>query len=145
MANGISTAAPAARGTGRESFSVSITPVDEKRFESEIRRLDTSGADEKKNREKFETRIEKAVFDLHDEMKDLRGEMKGMRGEMKDLRGEMKDLREEVRGEIKDLRGEMKDLRDEMSIRINRLDERLWWIFGVVVLSGLFPFGLKFF
>jgi predicted nucleic acid-binding Zn-ribbon protein len=63
--------------------------VDEKRFESEIRRVDTTLADERENREKFETRIEKSMTDLRGEMKDLRGEMRDLRGEMKDLRGEM--------------------------------------------------------
>jgi hypothetical protein len=73
MANG--TAAPAARGTQREILSVPVTPVDEKRFESDIRRIDAAVSEEKKGREKFETRIEKAVYDLRGDMNDLRGEM----------------------------------------------------------------------
>ncbi|MDR2176088.1 MAG: hypothetical protein LBO82_09180, partial [Synergistaceae bacterium] len=51
-------------GTQRETISILITPVDERRFESEIRRMDEAVSDEKKNRDKFETRIEKAVNDL---------------------------------------------------------------------------------
>jgi chromosome segregation ATPase len=52
----------------REPFSAPVTPVDERRFESEIRRIDTTISEERKNREKFETRIEKAVGDLRVEM-----------------------------------------------------------------------------
>ncbi|MDR2137845.1 MAG: hypothetical protein LBO68_06105 [Synergistaceae bacterium] len=73
MANG--TTAAAVRGTQRETVSISVIPLDERRFESEIRRVDTTVSEEKKGREKFETRIEKAVNDLRGEMKDLRGEM----------------------------------------------------------------------
>ncbi|MDR2174333.1 MAG: hypothetical protein LBO82_00155 [Synergistaceae bacterium] len=66
MANG--TATPAVRGTQREILSVPVTHVDEKRFESEIRRIDAAVSEEKKGREKFETRIEKAVNDLRGDM-----------------------------------------------------------------------------
>ena len=66
MANG--TSAPAARETEQKSFSATVVSVDEKRFESEIRRGDASFSEEKKNREKFETRIEKAISDLRGEM-----------------------------------------------------------------------------
>jgi peptidoglycan hydrolase CwlO-like protein len=123
MANDTAAAAPATRGTARETISAPITPVDERRFESEIRRIDTSGADEKKNREKFETRIEKAVSDLRDDVKDLRGEIKDLRGEMN---------------------AEFKNLRGEVNARIDRLDARMWWVFGAVILSILFPIAMKY-
>jgi hypothetical protein len=97
MANGTAAVTSATRGTGREPVSAPVTPVDEKRFESEIRRTDAAVSEERRNREKFETRIEKAVHDLRGEMntgfKDLRDEM---HGEMKDLRGDMKDLRGDI-------------------------------------------------
>jgi peptidoglycan hydrolase CwlO-like protein len=128
----------------REAFSGSIMPVDEKRFESEIRRIDAAISDENKNHEKFETKVEKSNNDLRGDMKDLRGEIKDLRGDMKDLHGEIKDLRGEMRGEMKDLRGEIKDLRDEMNTRIGHLDDRLWWLFGAIVLSILLPLAMKY-
>jgi uncharacterized coiled-coil DUF342 family protein len=134
-----------ARGTGRETISVPITPVDERRFESEIRRIDTSGADEKKNREKFETRIEKAVSELRGDVKDLRGEIKDLRGEMN---AEIKGLRGEVNAEIKGLRGEVnaeiKGLRGEMNARMTQLGNYIWWVFGAVILSILLPIAMKY-
>ena len=113
----------AARETRRETFSAPITPVDEKRFESELRRTDAAVSEEKKNREKFETRIEKTV---------------------NDLRGEMNSRFARVEDEMKDLRGEIKDLRGEMTTRMNRLDDRLWWILGAVILSILVPIVMKY-
>ncbi|MDR2175224.1 MAG: hypothetical protein LBO82_04720 [Synergistaceae bacterium] len=98
------TVAPAVRGTQREILSVPVTPVDEKRFESEIRRIETAGSEEKKGREKFETRIEKAVNDL--------------RGEMKDLRSEMYVRFEKTDDEIKGLRG-------EVNARFEKLNDKI--------------------
>ena len=129
----------AAHETRRETFSAPITsasiiPVDEKRFESELRRTDAAVSEEKRNREKFETRIEKSV-------NDLRGEMNSrfvrVEGEIKDLRGEMNSRFVKVEDEIKDLRG-------EMTARMNRLDDRLWWILGAVMLSILVPIVMKY-
>jgi hypothetical protein len=68
MATNSAMTTSATRGTGRETFSLPVTPVDEKRFESEMRRTDAAVSEEKKNREKFETRTEKAINDLHGEM-----------------------------------------------------------------------------
>jgi uncharacterized coiled-coil DUF342 family protein len=148
MADDTAAVAPGARGTGREPVFVPITPVDERRFESEIRRIDTSGADEKKNREKFETRIEKAVSDLSGELKDLRGEVKDLRNEVKDLRGEMyaefKDLRGEMYAEFKNLRGEVNTRMEQLGNRIDKLGEHIWWVFGVVILSILLPIVMKY-
>ncbi|MDR1650129.1 MAG: hypothetical protein LBR71_07690 [Synergistaceae bacterium] len=64
MANGAEVMAPVVR----EFLPPVFTAVDEKRFESEIKRIDTTLADERKNREKFETRIEKSVNDLRGEI-----------------------------------------------------------------------------
>jgi hypothetical protein len=68
MTNDTAGTTSATRGTGHETVSLLVTPVDEKRFESEMRRTDAAVSEEKKNREKFETRIEKAVNDLRGEM-----------------------------------------------------------------------------
>ena len=56
------------RGTQREAISIPVTPVDERLFKSEIQRIDFTVSGEQKNREKFETRIEKAVNDLRSDM-----------------------------------------------------------------------------
>jgi hypothetical protein len=123
MANGTTAAAPAARGTQRESFSVLVTPVDEKRFESEIRRMDAAVSEEKKSREKFETRIEKAV---------------------NDLRGDMNARFEKIEKSI-DTRFDKVDTRfDKMDVRMARLDDRLWWIFGAIVFSIVLPVVMKY-
>ena len=121
MANG--TSAPAARETERKSFSAPMVFVDEKRFESEIRRIDASFSEEKKNREKFETRIEKAIFDL---------------------RGEVNAKFDKVDTRLERVECEIKDLRTETSARMDRLEDRLWWIFGAVILSILVPVLLKY-
>ena len=68
MANGVTTPNPTVGHRPREVLPPTFTAVDERRFESEIRRIDTTLADERKNREKFETRIEKAVNDLRGDM-----------------------------------------------------------------------------
>ncbi|MDR1378248.1 MAG: hypothetical protein LBJ36_04280 [Synergistaceae bacterium] len=137
MLNDTATTASTASRTQRETFSATITPVDEKRFESEIRRTDAAVSDEKKNREKFETRIEKNIYDL-------RGEMKDLRSDMKDLRSDMKDLRDEMNLRFEKTDRDMKDLRGEMNTRMNRLDDRLWWIFGAVLISILLPIVMKY-
>jgi dipeptidase len=57
MANETLTSIPTVRGTGKENLSGSLVLVDEKRFESEIKRIDTAAADGKKAHEKFETEV----------------------------------------------------------------------------------------
>jgi uncharacterized protein YpuA (DUF1002 family) len=121
------TAASIASGTQRETFSVSVTPVDEKRFESEIRRTDAVVAEEKKSREKFETQIEKAVNDLHVEMNSRFEKME------KNI-----DTRFEKMEKSIDTRFEKVDA------RFDRMDDRLWWIFGAVVISILIPLVTKY-
>jgi peptidoglycan hydrolase CwlO-like protein len=139
MANDTTTATLAARGTQRETFTIPITPVDEKRFESEIRRTDAAVSDEKKNREKFETRIEKAVGDL-------RGEMNARFDKMDTRFGKVDDEFKRVRGEIKDLYGEMNTRFDKMDSTMNahfeKMDSRLWWVVGTIILSIWLPIAL---
>jgi chromosome segregation ATPase len=142
MANG--TAAPAARGTQRESFSAPVVPVDEKRFESEIRRVDALVLEEKKSREKFETRIEKSISDLRGEM-DVKFNKVDARFDKVDAKFDKVDEKfDKVDAKFEKIEGEIKDLRDEMSGRMNRLEDRLWWIFGAVILSILVPVLLKY-
>jgi chromosome segregation ATPase len=148
MANGTAAVPPATRRTQRETLFIPITPVDERRFESEMRRIDATVSDEKMNREKSGTQIEKSVNDLRGEMKDLRVEMNSrfekVDGEIKNLRGEMKDLRGEMNSRFEKVDGEIKNLRVELNTRVDRLDDRLWWIFGAVVLSILLPIVMKY-
>ena len=159
-----------AEETRRETFSAPITPVDEKRFESELRRIDAAVSEEKKAREKFETRIEKSINDLRGEMnsrfdkmeksvdtrfdkieksvdtrfekmeKNVDARFNEVNARFEKVDGESRDLR----GEMKDLRGEMKDLRGDVNVRMDRLDDRLWWIFGAVIISILLPVVMKF-
>jgi DNA anti-recombination protein RmuC len=158
----------------RETFSAPITPVDEKRFESELRRMDAAVSEEKKAREKFETRIEKSINDLRGEMNSRFDKMEKSVDTRFDKIEKSVDTRfdkmekgvdtrfdkmektvdarfnevnarfEKVDGEIRDLRGEMKDLRGDVNVRMDRLDDRLWWIFGAVIISILLPVVMKF-
>jgi peptidoglycan hydrolase CwlO-like protein len=49
-------------------------PVDDRLFGSEIKRLDSDISNIKKEHEKFETRVENAIYGLREEMKDMRQE-----------------------------------------------------------------------
>ncbi|MDR3332432.1 MAG: hypothetical protein LBT08_07375 [Synergistaceae bacterium] len=49
-------------------------PIDDKLFNSEVRRLDSDISNVKKSQEKFETKVETAIYDLRQDMKDLRAE-----------------------------------------------------------------------
>jgi DNA repair exonuclease SbcCD ATPase subunit len=144
MTSDITATASATRETGREPFSALVGFVDEKRFESEIRRIDTVAADEKKNREKFETRIEKTISNLRDDMVE-RFEKVDARFEKVDARFDKVDARfEKVDARFEKVESEIKYLRSEMNGRMDRLDDRLWWIFGAVVLSILVPVVLRY-
>jgi chromosome segregation ATPase len=153
------TATSTARGTQRETFSVSVTPVDEKRFESEIRRINVVISEEKKSREKFETQTEKAVNDLRREMIS-RFEKVDSRFEKVDARFDRMEKSIDVRFEKVDARfdrmeksidarfekvdDEIKNLRNEVTTRMDRMDDRLWWIFGAAVISILIPIVMKY-
>jgi uncharacterized protein YpuA (DUF1002 family) len=130
MAIGTTPTTPATstmRGTQRETFAVSITPVDEKRFESEIRRMDAVLSEEKKNREKFETRIEKAVNDLHGEM---------------NVRFEK--MEKNVDARFEKMEKNINERFDKADTRMSRLEDRLWWIFGAIILSILLPLAKEY-
>jgi predicted transcriptional regulator len=142
MANGTAVPPLTERRTSREPISVSVIPVDEKRFESEIRRIDTVFSEERKNREKFETRIEKAV-------NDLRGDMNSRFDKMEksvDARFEKIDARFEkidARFEKIDVRFEKIDVRFE---KMNdKMDSHFKWMMGFLVGAVLIPIALQYF
>jgi hypothetical protein len=59
----------------REDKGVITMPVEDKLFNSEIKRLDSDIANSKKSQEKFETRMESAIYDLRQDFGELRKEM----------------------------------------------------------------------
>ncbi|MDR1741230.1 MAG: hypothetical protein LBR38_05210 [Synergistaceae bacterium] len=127
---------PRPSGHGQpESVPASITPVDEKRFEAEVRRLDSDIGAVKTAQEKLEARVEKKLDVMHDEIKELKDDVKELKSELK---SGVKELRKELKGDIKDLRTELKG-------DINRLEARLWWLFGAIMVSILVPIALQYF
>jgi peptidoglycan hydrolase CwlO-like protein len=128
MANGVTTSNSAVRNTPREFLPPTFTAVDERRFESEIRRIDTTLADERKNREKFETRIEKSV---------------------NDLRGEMNAQFEKVDARFEKVESDIKDLRNDMNARfekvVDKMDSHFMWMMGFLVGAILIPIALQYF
>ncbi|MDR2175593.1 MAG: hypothetical protein LBO82_06615 [Synergistaceae bacterium] len=168
MANGTAAAEIAAtRGIQRETFPVSITPVDEKLFESEIRRTDAAVSEEKRNREKFETRIEKAVDNMRGDMntrfektdseiKDLRGEMYTRFDKMeksvdsrfdkmeKSVNSRFDEMEKSVNSRFDKMENSVALRFEKMDGEIKRLDNRLWWIFGAIVFSILLPIAMKY-
>ena len=94
-------------------------PVEEKIFTSEVKRLDSDIANVKKAQEKFETKTEKAID--------------GLLEDVRDLRQEMRDGFAKADARI-----------DKLDARIDRLDGRLWWLMGAVMVSILVPIALKF-
>jgi DNA anti-recombination protein RmuC len=143
------TAASIASGTQRETFSVSVTPEDEKRFESEIRRTDAVVAEEKKSREKFETQIGKAVNDLHVEMNSRFEKMeKSIDTRFEKMEKSIDTRFEKVEKSIDTRFEKMEksiDTRfEKVDARFDRMDDRLWWIFGAVDISILIPLATKY-
>jgi ribosome-associated translation inhibitor RaiA len=120
MANDTATT-QAGRGTRRETVSIPVTPVDERRFESEIRRMDTMISDEKKNREKFETRIEKAVNDLRI-----------------DTNARFDKLEKSIDSRFEKVDSRFEKLND-------KLDSHFKWMMGFLVGAVLIPIALQYF
>ncbi|MDR1622423.1 MAG: hypothetical protein LBS00_08625, partial [Synergistaceae bacterium] len=111
----------------------------------------------RKNREKFETRIEKSVNDLRGEMntrfdkmeksidtrfekleKSIDARFEKVDSDIRDLRGEMFGLR----GEVSDLRGEMFAGFDKLN---SKMDSLFRWMIGVLVGTVLIPIALQYF
>ncbi|MDR1648852.1 MAG: hypothetical protein LBR71_01205 [Synergistaceae bacterium] len=168
MANAAGVAAP----VEREFLPPVFIAVDERRFESEIKRIDTTLADERKNREKFETRIEKSVNDLRGEMNTRFDNMEKSVNARFDKIEKSVDARfdkmeksvdarfdkieksvnarfEKVDSDIRDLRGEMFGLRGEMFTGFDKLngkmDSHFRWMIGFLVGAVLIPIALQYF
>jgi hypothetical protein len=115
---------PIARSVPREILPPIFTAVDEKRFESEIRRIDTTLADERKNREKFETE----VFRRFDKV---------------DVRFEKLEKSIDARFQKVDARFEKVDVKFD---RLNdKMDSHFRWMMGFLVGAVLIPIALQYF
>jgi acetyl-CoA carboxylase alpha subunit len=51
---------------------------------------------------------------------------------------------DDLRQDVRELRQEMRDLRQDVRVQIDRLDNRLWWLMGAVMVSILTPIALRF-
>lgn len=101
-------------------------PVEEKTFSSEVKRFDSEIANIKKSHDKFETKVEKAIDDLRQDMRDGFAKV-------------------DARIDRLDARIDRLDARiDKIDGRIDRIDGRLWWLMGAIVISILMPVALKF-
>ena len=131
MANGVTIPNPTAGHTQREVLPPTFTAVDEKRFESEINRIDATLTDERKNREKFESEVLK-------------------RFDKVDARFEKVDARFDKLEKSIDSRFEKVDARFErMEGQINELrregNSHFLWMIGVLVVAVLIPIALQYF
>ncbi|MDR1741229.1 MAG: hypothetical protein LBR38_05205 [Synergistaceae bacterium] len=109
----------------RDSFAHAVEPLcpsgptanpnvpDEKRFEAEVRPLDSDIGAVKAAQEKLEARVEKKLDVMH---------------------GDIKELRKELKGDI-----------TRLDAKVDRLEARLWWVFGAVMVSILVPIALQYF
>jgi predicted nuclease with TOPRIM domain len=164
MESGVTTPNPITRNTQREVLPPRFTAVDEKRFESEIKRIDTTLADERKNREKFESEVLKrfekvdARFDKTDNnIKDLRSEINTRFEKMEksiDSRFDKVDARFDKLEKSVDSRfaktdSDIKDLRGEMNARFEELrregNSHFLWMMGVLFVAILIPIALQYF
>ncbi|MDR1732362.1 MAG: hypothetical protein LBR61_09765 [Synergistaceae bacterium] len=96
--------------------------VEEKVFNSEIRRIDADLSGTKKSQEKFEAEVFRR-FDKVDAQFD----------KVDAQFGRVYAQFDRVDARI-----------DKLEARIDRVDDRLWWIFGAVILSILVPILLKY-
>ena len=88
MANNTVKNSPTIRGTVRETI---ITPVDEKYFESELRRVDSTIANVARSQEKFEKEVFKRFDKMDSDIKNLRSEVNMRFSEMNARFNEMND------------------------------------------------------
>ncbi|MDR1623001.1 MAG: hypothetical protein LBS00_11555 [Synergistaceae bacterium] len=131
MANGVTTSSPTARSVPREILPPTFTAVEEKRFESEIRRIDTTLAGERKNREKFEIEVLKRFDKV-----DVRFEK--VDSNIRDLRSEMNARFESVYLRFEKVDAKFDKLADKM-------DSYFRWMMGLLVGATLIPIALQFF
>jgi chromosome segregation ATPase len=135
MAHGAGVTAPTAHNVVREILPPTFTAVDERRFESEIKRIDTTLADERKNREKFETRIEKSVNDMRGEMnarfdkveKSADARFIKVDSDFRDMRGEMNarfdKMEKSVDARFEKVDSDFRDMRGEMNARFDKMEK----------------------
>jgi hypothetical protein len=130
----------------KNSISFPITPVDERRFDTESRRLTSEIENIKKSQEKSETRVEKKLDELKQDMntrfEKTDAQINGFRREV-DTRFEkidtqINEFHREVNTRFEKIDGQFNEFRKEMN-------DRLWWIMGAVVFSILLPVALKYF
>ena len=124
MESGVTTPNPITRNTQREVLPLTFTAVDEKRFESEIKRIDTTLTDERKNREKFESEVLK-------------------RFDKVDVRFDKVDARFDKLEKSIDSRFEKVDAKfDKMN---DKMDSHFRWMIGFLVSAILIPIALQYF
>ena len=121
MAKGVTTPNQKSRNAPREFLPPTFTAVDERHFESEIKRIDTTLADEKKNREKFETRIEKSVNDLRNE-----------------VNARFDKMEENVDSRFEKMDGKINELRRESNTHF-------MWMMSLLIGAILIPIALQYF
>ncbi|MDR1510591.1 MAG: hypothetical protein LBS53_13250 [Synergistaceae bacterium] len=151
----------------KESVSVLITPVDERRFDSENKKLTSEIENVKKSQEKFETRIEKKFDEQRQDMNirlekvdarfarlthDMNAGFEKVDVRFERLIHDMNARFEKVDARFERLiqdmntRFEKVDARfDKIDARFEGINNRLWWVFSTVILSILAPVVLKFF
>jgi hypothetical protein len=117
MESGVTTPNTITRNTQREVLPLTFTAVDEKRFESEIKRIDATLTDERKNREKFESEVLK-------------------RFDKVDVRFDKLEKSVDVRFER--MEGQINELRREGN-------SHFLWMMGVLVVAVLIPIALQYF
>ncbi|MDR1622786.1 MAG: hypothetical protein LBS00_10470 [Synergistaceae bacterium] len=123
--------------------------MDEKRFESELRRVDSNIAGASRSQEKFETEVFRRfnIIDGHFEKIDTRFEKMeaqiDVRFKKVDARFEKMEAQIDTRFEKVD--EDIKDLRNEVNARFKETNDRLWWIMGAIIVSILIPLMLKYF
>ena len=143
MANGVTIPNPTAGHTPREVLPPTFTAVDERRFESEIRRIDTTLADERKNREKFETRIEKAVNDLRGDVNTRFDKMEKSVDARFDRMEKNVDARFDKMERSVDARFEKVDVKfDQLN---DKMDSHFRWMLSFLVGAILIPIALQYF
>jgi hypothetical protein len=126
---------PTARNAPREILPPTFTAVDERRFESEIRRIDTTLADERKNREKFETEVFRRFDKVDARFENLEKSI--------DSRFEKVDVRFENLEKSIDARFEKVDVKFD---RLNdKMDSHFRWMMGFLVGAVLIPIALQYF
>jgi hypothetical protein len=85
------------------------------------------------------------------EEKIFSSEIKRLDSDITNVKKSQEKFETKIEKAIDDLRQDMRDLRQEtreglakVDARIDKLDSRLWWLMGAVMVSILVPIALKF-